>query len=185
MKNNKKGASPLNYIIRQENSNDLPGIRDVNIKAFENGENEARLVDLIRISEHFIQELSLVAEKEDGEIIGHILFSTIHLMAKNGTLPTLGLAPMAVKPGYQNEGIGSELVKAGLKACKALGFKHVFVLGHPGFYPKFGFSPSKTFCIQSPFPVPDEVFMAIELQKGGLSGLQGKIEYPPAFSAVT
>jgi putative acetyltransferase len=185
MKNDKKGASLLDYIIRQEHTNDLPGIREVNIKAFENGENEARLVDLVRKSEHFIPELSLVAEKEDGEIIGHILFSTIHLVTKNATLPTLGLAPMAVKPGYQNEGIGSELVKAGLKACEALGFKHVFVLGHPSFYPKFGFTPSKTFCIQSPFPVPDEVFMAIELQKGGLSGLQGKIEYPPAFSAVT
>jgi putative acetyltransferase len=185
MKNNKKGASLLNYIIRQENPNDLQGIREVNIKAFENGENEARLVDLVRNSEHFIPGLSLVAEKEDGEIAGHILFSTIHLVTISGTLPTLGLAPMAVKPGYQMEGIGSELVIAGLKACKALGFKHVFVLGHPNFYPKFGFSPSKTFCIQSPFPVPDEVFMAIELQKGGLSGLQGKIVYPPAFSVVS
>lgn len=185
MKNKNEGAFLLNYIIRQEHINDLPGIREVNKKAFENGENEARLVDLIRNSEHFIPELSLVAEKEDGEIIGHILFSTIHLVTKNATLPTLGLAPMAVMPGYQNEGIGSELVKAGLKDCEALGFKHVFVLGHPSFYPKFGFTPSITFCIQSPFPVPDEVFLAIELQKGGLSGLQGKIEYPPAFSAVT
>lgn len=173
------------YIIRQENPGDYSGIRETNLMAFDKGENEARLVELIRNSEHFILDLSLVAVKDDGEVFGHILFSIINLVAEQGTVPTLGLAPMAVKPDYQNNGIGSDLVNEGIKACKALGYNHIFVLGHPNFYPRFGFSPASQFGIDSPFPVPDEVFMALELEKGSLSGLQGKIEYPPAFNAVS
>jgi putative acetyltransferase len=172
------------YIIRQENPGDYSGIREINLMAFDTGENEARLVELIRESEQFVPELSLVAVKDDGEVIGHILFSIIHLVTKQGTVPTLGLAPMAVRPDYQNSGIGSDLVSEGLRTCKALGYYHIFVLGHPNFYPRFGFSPASQFGIDSPFPVPDEVFMALELKNGSLSGLQGKIEYPPAFNAV-
>lgn len=174
-----------NYIIRPENTNDFSGIREVNITAFDKGENEARLVELIRGSAHFIPDLSLVAVKDSGEIIGHILFSGINLVTEKGIVPTIGLAPMAVSPDYQNNGIGSALVSEGLKAVKALGYEHVFVLGHPNFYPRFGFSPARRFGIDSPFPVPDEVFMALEIRKGSLSGLEGKIEYPPAFNAVS
>jgi putative acetyltransferase len=175
----------IDYIIRKEEAGDFSGIRDINLKAFEDGENEANLIELIRDSENFIADLSLVAAKDDGEIIGHILFSFIHLVTDQGTVPTLGLAPMAVKPDFQNSGIGSALVNEGIKTCKALGYDHVFVLGHPNFYPLFGFSPASQFGIKSPFPVPDEVFMALELKKGSLTGFQGKIEYPPAFNAVS
>ncbi|MBT2642419.1 N-acetyltransferase [Bacillus sp. ISL-41] len=174
-----------NYIIRPENTGDVTGIRKLNVLAFNNGENEASLVELIRQSENFISTLSLVAVKAEGEIIGHILFSVIHLVTAQGTVPTLSLAPMAVKPNYQNSGIGSDLVNEGIKACKDLGYEHVFVLGHPNFYPRFGFSPTSQFGILPPFPVPDEVFMALELKKDSLTGLQGKIEYPPAFHAVS
>lgn len=173
------------YIIRPESTSDVTNIRELNVLAFDNGENEASLVEFIRESDHFISNLSLVAVKGDGEIIGHILFSVIHLVTAQGTVPTLGLAPMAVKPDYQNSGIGSALVNEGIKACKALGYDHVFVLGHPNFYPRFGFSPTSQFGIAPPFPVPEEVFMALELKKGSLTGLQGKIEYPPAFHAVS
>ncbi|WLR57522.1 N-acetyltransferase [Mesobacillus subterraneus] len=172
-------------IIRKEKSGDYSGIREINHRAFENGENEAKLVELIRASEHYHPDLSLVAVKDDGEVIGHILFSIINLVTEQGTVPTLGLAPMAVKPDYQNSGIGSDLVNKGIKTCKALGYQHIFVLDHPNFYPRFGFSPASQFGIDSPFPVPDEVFMALELKTGSLYGLQGKIEYPPAFNAVS
>ena len=175
----------IDYIIRKEKTVDFSVIREINLKAFENGVNEANLIELIRDSENFISDLSLVAAMRDGEIIGHILFSIIHLVTEQGTVPTLGLAPMAVKPDYQNSGIGSALVNEGIKACKALGYDHIFVLGHPNFYPRFGFSPASQFGIKSPFPVPEEVFMALELKKGSLSGLQGKIKYPPAFNTVS
>jgi putative acetyltransferase len=175
----------LKYNIRPETPYDYPFIREVNVLAFNNRENEAKLVEHIRESENFIPELSLVAENEDREVIGHILISTINLNTANGKVPTLGLAPMAVKPGNQNTGVGSALVIKGLEACQSLGYKHIFVLGHPNFYPKFGFTPTKNFGITPPFPVPDEVFMALELEIGSLSRLQGKIEYPPAFNSVT
>lgn len=174
-----------NYIIRPENTCDGTGIRELNVMAFDNGENEASLVELIRESEHFISNLSLVAAKEDGEIIGHILFSVIHLVTEQGIFPTLSLAPMAVKPDYQNSGIGSDLVNKGIKACRDLGYEHVFVLGHPNFYPRFGFMPASQLGITPPFPVSEEVFMALEIEKGSLAGLHGKIKYPPAFSAVS
>lgn len=173
------------YIIRPENRNDFTDIRKLNVLAFDNGENEASLVELIRESEHFVTGLSLVAAKDDGEIIGHILFSVIHLVTDQGIVPTLGLAPMSVKPDYQNSGVGTALVNEGIHACKELGYEHVFVLGHPNFYPRFGFMPTSIFGIVPPFPVPEEVFMVLELTKGSLTGLQGKIEYPPAFNAVS
>ena len=118
-------------------------------------------------------------------IIGHILFSVIHLVTDQGIVPTLGLAPMSVKPDYQNSGIGTALVKEGINACRALGYDHVFVLGHRKFYPRIGFTTTSQFGIVPPFPVPEEVFMALELKKGSLTGLQGKIEYPPAFNSVS
>lgn len=78
---------------------------------------------------------------KEADIIGHILFSQIFIETYDGVITTIGLAPMAVKPEFQGIGIGSALVKAGLEACRVLGYSHVFVLGHPEFYPKFGFLP--------------------------------------------
>lgn len=123
--------------------------------------------------------------KDTFEIIGHILFSRITLETETGNISTLGLAPMAVKPQWQNKGIGSNLATHGLKLCNELGYKHVIVLGHPNFYPKFGFVPAVSFGIESPFPIPDEAFMALELEKNSLHGLQGTIKYPPAFHTVS
>jgi putative acetyltransferase len=97
----------------------------------------------------------------------------------------LALAPMAVVPEQQNKRIGSMLVEEGLKRAKDQGFKHAVVLGHPEFYPKFGFVPASTKGIEAPFPVPDEVFMAIELKEGSLDQIKGKIVYPSAFDTVS
>lgn len=163
----------LNYHIRPENNEDYSRIREVNILAFNNKEVEANLVELIRRTEFFIPELSLVAVKDKQEVIGHILFSHIFLETKKGTILTLGLAPMAVNPQYQNQGIGSRLVTDGLNICKNLGYQHIFVLGHPNYYPRFGFMPAKSFGISSPYPVPDEAFMAIEIYNDSLKNVQG------------
>lgn len=169
--------------IRSETILDYDSIRNVNIQAFKQ-ENEAKLVDAIRNSIYFIPELSLVAETKKGEIVGHILFSEIFIENDQQEWHTIGLAPMAVLPSHQNEGIGSLLVEEGIKRCKELGHTHIAVLGHPNFYPKFGFKKSKIFNIEAPFPVPEEVFMVMELEQDALSGINGKVKYPPAFQLV-
>ena len=89
---------------------------------------------------------------------------------------------MAVSPVHQNKGIGSALIPAGLDLCKKLGFVAAVVLGHPDYYPRFGFSPSSQFNIDSEYEVPEEVFMAIELLPEALSGKTGRVSYHPAFS---
>ncbi|KQL52253.1 hypothetical protein AN964_00985 [Heyndrickxia shackletonii] len=173
------------YIIRSETPADYEKIRLLHYFAFGNKLNEANLVQAIRKSELFIPELSLVAVK-DGDVIGHILFSKIFIETNEGEIPTIGLAPMSVKPEYQGIGIGSELVKAGLRACGELGYSHIFVLGHPDFYPKFGFVPSQTsFGIECPYNVEDPNFMAIELKEDSLQGIKGKVKYPPTFETVS
>lgn len=170
--------------IRPENPSDFEQISEINNLAF-GQENEEKLVSLIRNSPHFIPTLSLVAEK-NGKVAGHILFSKVMIETSKGAIVnTIGLAPMAVTPDLQNQGIGSALVMAGLERCKELGCEHIVVLGHPEFYPRFGFEPSVKFGIKPPFPVPENVFMVLELTEGALDGIQGKVKYPPAFNEVS
>jgi putative acetyltransferase len=169
--------------IRAERSGDEEAIRQINDAAFK-GDNESKLVDAIRNSELFVPELSLVAVAE-GKLIGHILLSIVYINSDEGEIPTLALAPMAVVPEQQNKRIGSMLVEEGLKKAKDQGFEHAVVLGHPEFYPRFGFVSASTKGIEAPFPVPDEVFMAIELKEGSLDQIKGKIVYPPAFDKVS
>lgn len=127
-------------------------------------------------------ELSIVAEI-DGMIIGHILFFPIHIKAKDKSHKSISLAPMAVLPEYQNQGVGSELVKYGLEKCREKGFKSVIVLGHPEYYPRFGFEKASKLGINPPFDAQDEAFMVMELAEGGLKGISGVVEYPDEFSA--
>ena len=127
--------------------------------------------------------VSLVAEDDPGQLAGHIMFSPVSLAGQGETV-LMGLAPMAVLPAQQNTGIGSALVEAGLEACSELGAGAVVVLGHPDFYPRFGFTPASGFGIDSEYDVPDEVFMAQELQPGGLSGLSGRVQYHAAFANI-
>ncbi len=169
-------------MIRPERAEDCAAIHELNARAF-GQEGEAKLVDAIRLSDGFVPELSLVAERA-GEIVGHILFSIIDVKAESGRIPVLGLAPMAVKPELQNQGIGSRLVGHGLEEARRLGWGIVIVLGHPAYYPRFGFTPAKPRGIKAPWPVPDEAFMVIELSEGGLEGVCGVVVYPPAFDEV-
>ncbi|WP_029422311.1 GNAT family N-acetyltransferase [Alicyclobacillus macrosporangiidus] len=171
------------FTIRPESPKDLTSIREVHLRAFE-GEGEAKLVDAIRASDNFVPELSLVAVTGTDQVIGHILFSIVGIETDTGIVPTLALAPMAVLPEYQNRGIGSALVREGLRRSAELGFEHVVVLGHPNFYPRFGFVPSTTKGIRSPFKVRDEVFMVHEIQVGSLDHIHGTVKYPPAFDLV-
>jgi putative acetyltransferase len=169
-------------VIRAETPADYDAVHEVNVSAFER-DSEAKLVAAIRQSDDFIPELSLVAVS-DAKIAGHILFSRVHIQTPSANVAALALAPLAVLPDYQNQGIGSALVQYGLQEARRLGHKIAIVLGHPNYYPRFGFVPSVQFCITSPFPVADEVFMVQELVPGALVGINGMVKYPPTFDNI-
>jgi len=168
--------------IRSETPEDYAGIHEVNALAF-GREDEARLVEAVRASPDFIPALSLVAV-EDGRVVGHALFSPIHVETPTGVVAILALAPVAVRPERQNQGIGSRLIRRGLDECRRLSHAVVNVVGHPNYYPRFGFSPARALGLEAPFPVPDEAFMVLELAPGALADVKGRVRYPPAFEGV-
>jgi putative acetyltransferase len=151
------------------------GIRAV-IEAAFGGSDEADLVDQLRGSEYAL--VSLVAEI-DGRVVGHILFSRMWIETPTGRVSAVALAPVAVRPHHQREGIGSRLIERGLELVKARGEGIVIVAGHPQYYPRFGFSTEKARFLRSPFPA--EAFMAMELRAEALQGIEGSVVYPPAF----
>jgi putative acetyltransferase len=166
--------------IRTEQAEDHESIRRVVELAF-GQPNEADLVDALRTHAH--PHISLVAVL-DGQVVGHIFFSPVSIESDGDAFAAIGLAPMAVLPDYQNKGIGTELVWAGLRECKRLGHEVVVVLGHPEYYPRFGFVPASQRGIRSEYDVPDEVFMVAELTPGALKGREGLAKYHPEFSNV-
>ena len=166
--------------IRSEKPKDYKSICNVNKLAF-NGDVEAKLVDKLRKTKRYIPELSLIAVK-NGEVIGHILFSIIHIQTDTKNIPALALAPMAVLPKHQRQGIGSMLVREGLTKCKDLGYRVVILVGHPNYYPRFGFTPAKKKGLKLPFDVPNEAFMVYEIVPQALMGIKGTVVYPPEFA---
>lgn len=162
--------------IRPEQAADREAIWNVNHAAFET-DAEADLVDSLR--DGGFVEVSLVA-KVDGQIVGHILFSRLPIVTETRTVDAVSLAPMAVLPSYQRRGIGSRLFEAGLQACRDSGHRIVVVLGHPEFYPRFGFSADLARPLESPFGGGD-AWMALELAPGALAGIKGRVKYPPPF----
>ena len=169
-------------IIRGETPGDYDSIAVVNRRAF-GQEEEGLLIANIRGSDGFDPPLSLVAEIE-GDVVGHILFSPIHIETESGDVPVLALAPMAVLPNFQKRGIGSQLVRTGLDISRQAGHAIVVVLGHPGYYPRFGFQQASQFGVRSPFDVPDDVFMVQGLIPGVLDAVSGVVRYPRAFDDV-
>jgi putative acetyltransferase len=166
--------------IRTEEHGDREAVRRVNEAAFDTA-TEADLVDALRASGDAIAELCLVAAEGD-EVVGHICFSRATL--DPGGTEILALAPMAVEPGRQRRGIGSELVREGLERAKATAFPLVVVLGHPDYYPRFGFDPASAYGIECPYDgVPPEAWMAQPLAAYE-PGTSGTVVYADAFGAA-
>ncbi|OQR57512.1 GNAT family N-acetyltransferase [Bacillus sp. CDB3] len=170
--------------IRQEQKNDYSKTEEVVKQAFLNEEfsdkKEHELVKRIRKCDAFIPELSLVAVDEG--IVGHILLSKITIEQDGTSVESLALAPVSVARGHQKKGIGGKLTTAALEKAKELGYESVVVLGHPEYYPKFGFERASQWNIKAPFEVPDEVFMVMELRENALQGAEGVVQYSSAFS---
>ena len=164
--------------IRQEAPQDREAIRLTNHLAFA-GEDEAALVGRLRDSG--AAALSLVAVV-DGNVVGHILFSNLVIETAHGAVGALSLAPMAVKPEFQRQRIGSALVRRGLEQCQEQGHSIVVVLGHPKYYPRFGFSTKLAENLHGPYS--GEAWMALELREGALNGVCGTVRYPEAFAGL-
>ena len=165
--------------IRQENQKDYEEVYMVVKIAFETAEhsdrNEHDLVVDLRNSDSFIPELSLVAIKED-KIVGYILFTKIKIENHE----EIALAPLAVLPEYQKQGIGSMLIEQGHKIAKQLGYHYSIVLGSENYYPKFGYIPAIQYGIQAPFDVANENFMAMKLNDTDIE-ITGVVQYAKEF----
>ncbi len=168
--------------VRPEQDSDREAVFRINERAF-GGPDEARLVDRLRTQADPM--ISLVAES-DGQPAGHILFTPVAIedSSKPGQVPAMGLAPMAVDPQFQRQGIGSQLVRAGLDVCLGIDRPVVFVLGHPEYYPRFGFRPAAPLGLHFQDHSFDHAFMVAELKPGALQGRRGWVRYLPAFEEV-
>jgi putative acetyltransferase len=167
-------------VVRTENLEDRKSVRRVNELAF-GRRNEADLVDALRANARpYVSSVAVI----DEQVVGHILFSPVSVESEGSAFTAMGLAPMAVLPECQNQGIGSRLVREGLKECERLGEDIVVVLGHPNYYPRFGFMPASLKGLRSEYDVPDEVFMVAELVPGALKGRRGLVKYHPEFGKV-
>ncbi len=167
-------------VIRERTAADDDAIRRLNDAAF-GGPDESRLVEDLRAAGLAAVELVAVegTAVEGTTVVGHILFSPLAVTHGKKTIRALALAPMSVRPGRQRRGIGSTLVRAGLDLAKVRDWQAVFVLGHPDFYPRFGFSAALANVFKAPFA--GDAFMALEIVPGALAGGGGIVSYPPAF----
>jgi putative acetyltransferase len=169
-------------VVRPERPEDVEPIGHVLKLAF-GRVNEAELVERVRATPYYVPDLALVAEDE-GEIVGHALWSYVELQTDEESLAVLALAPLAVRPDRQHEGVGVALVEAGLEAAAERREPIALVLGYPRYYGRFGFEPARAHGISPPSPeIPDDVFM-VKLLPGYDGRPRGRVVYPPAFDGV-
>ena len=165
--------------VRLERPEDIDTVRVVNQRAF-GGDAEAKIVDVLRALPSAVSLVALT----DGQVCGHILFTPVDVERVPEGLKAVGLAPLAVMPEEQRNGIGTALVRKGLDVCRLLGYGLVVVLGHPEFYPRFGFKPASDYGLHCVYPAPPEAFMVLELKPGTLKTASGLVKYQPEFGAA-
>ena len=154
-------------IVKDETDANIDSVRKINEAAF-GQPDEAVLVDKLR--ESCTGVLSLVAYQDD-QVVGHIFFSPVTIEGDKAVAVGMGLGPMAVRPDSQNRGIGTALVREGLARLQVQDCSFVVVLGHPQYYPRFGFVPGSRFGVRCEWEVPDEVFMIQVFSETISSGL--------------
>jgi putative acetyltransferase len=164
--------------IRRRRPADDDAIRRLNDAAF-GGPGESKLISDLRAAGLAVIELVAVAHDE---VAGHILFSELSVLSDGRPVDALALAPMAVRPDRQRAGIGAALVRAGLEAARRGNWRAVIVLGHPSYYPRFGFSAERARHLKAPFR--GDAFMALEFEPGALDGAEVSVVYPPAFGVT-
>jgi putative acetyltransferase len=162
--------------IRDELPDDDAAVRAVHVLAF-GREAEAHLVELLRNSKQ--APIALVATT-GGQVIGHLMFSPITVADAFEDFRGIALAPVAILPEFQNQGIGSKLIRNGLEACRRAGYDAVVVLGHTTYYPRFGFSRATDYGLTNEYDA-QEAFMVMELRPGTLERIGGLVKYMPAF----
>lgn len=174
----------MHVTIRQEKPEDYDAVFGLITKAFESLElsdhKEQFLVERLRKSSAFVPELAMVAET-DHQIVGHILLTKLKIKQGQHGFDSLALAPVSVLPAYQGKGIGGMLIKQAHKQARQMGYRSVVLLGHEGYYPRFGYEQADKFGIALPFDVPTENCMAVELVEGGLAGVSGTVVYRKEF----
>ena len=177
-------------LVRTETADDYPAIRRVNEEAF-GGTEEADLVDALRaedlvlLSSVAVVRVRLKADTtmgladSDSTIAGHIMFSRMWIESDEQSIPAVALAPLAVLPAWQRQGVGGLLIRDGLDRLRRACERVVIVVGHPEYYPRFGFCRPDPPAIEHPFPA--EAFMAMALPPHTMDGVRGRVRYPPAF----
>ncbi len=168
----------MTIAVRAAAPADRAAIAAINTEAF-GQPDEAALVEALRADGDVAFEL---AAERDGAVVGHILFSPLALRPEPENAPRLlSLAPVAVRPDCQRQGVGGALVRAGLGRARTEGWDAVIVLGHPDYYPPFGFSHAAAAGLDHPFPEAGPAFMALELSDGALARAAGRLVFAPAF----
>src|SRR5690606_5163167 len=165
--------------IREEREEDRDAVREIVSKEFDTGAEAALIDDLRNAAEPIV---SLVAE-DDGVVIGYVMFSYVKLL-EHPDAKLMGLAPLAVDYEHQGRGVGSALVRDGLERCRGLGVLAVVALGHRDYYRRFGFEPASRLGLRCEYDVPDDAFLALELEEGALAGKSGTVRYHSALGRL-
>jgi putative acetyltransferase len=172
----------MELVFRTELLQDYDEVFELHTKAF-GRKNESKMVERLRKIPQFIPELSIVAENEDGEIVGHVLFTPVIIRSSQQNFPSLVLSPIGVLPKWQGKGVARQLLNYGMELCAELGYSSVIVFEQAPFYTKFGFKAAEQWNIQSPVKVATNHFMVRELRRNALKNVSGTVEYPKSFAA--